>query len=37
MCLNSLKPEYGQVVVPEADLVNLKTRVFLTHPKKMYS
>jgi len=34
MCLNSLKPEYGQVVAPEADLVNLKTRVFLIHPNK---
>jgi len=32
--LNSIKPEYGQVVAPEADLVNVKTREFLTHPNK---
>jgi len=32
--LNSLKPEYGQVIIPEAELVNLKTRGFLTHPNK---
>ncbi|KAE9539879.1 hypothetical protein AGLY_005131 [Aphis glycines] len=33
-CLDSLKPEYGQVIIPEAELVNLKTRGFLTHPSK---
>lgn len=32
--MDSLKPEYGQVIIAEAELVNLKTRGFLTHPNK---
>jgi len=32
--LNSLKSGYGQVIIQEAELVNLKTSGFLTHPNK---
>lgn len=32
LCLTCLKSEYGQGSHPDADLVNMKTRGFLSHP-----